>query len=337
MWNIASTRRGVSLSLCAVVAAAGLAACGGSSSDSSSSASTGGGTAKAGKKVKIGVMLFDTNLPFYAPLQAGIKAQAEELGVDVDIQDGQLDPARQAQLIQQFVTEGKDAIVVSASDADAVVPAVRLANQRKIPVLGLTNDIGKGADRLTYVGTSNVEYGRLLGEGVKKYAGPNARVALIMGALGTTSQRDRTQGFKEFLAKNPGIKLLTAQAADWDNAKALKVGQDFLNKYRKGQIDAIVDEGPEGAAPAKYAAKAGRTDVKFIVGDTSTDVLQQLKSGTITASVFQDPFQQGRTGIKYAVAAAQGQQAKVPNPMAYQKMLLIDKAQAVDVPTNALF
>jgi ABC-type sugar transport system substrate-binding protein len=323
----------VSLSLCALVATAGLAACGSSSTTSGSASAAAG---KPAKDLKIGVMLFDTNLPFYAPLQAGIKAEAAKEGVEVDIRSGQLDPARQAQLIQQFVTEGKDAIIVSASDADAVVPSVRLANQRKIPVLGLTNDIGKGAERATYVGSSNVEYGRLLGEGVKKYAGPKAKVALIMGALGTTSQRDRTTGFKQFLAKNPGIELLASQAADWDNAKALKVGQDLLNKYRKGQIDAIVAEGPEGAAPAKYAAKAGRREVKFIVGDTSTDVLQQLKLGTITGSVFQNPFQQGQTGVRYAVMAARGE-GRVPAPFAYQPIQLIGQDEAKTVPTNALF
>lgn len=325
-------RSRVSLSLCALVAAAGLAACG--SSDSGTSAAA---TGDGGKKLKVGVMLFDTNLTFYAPLQAGIKAAAAEAGVDVDIRDGQLDPARQAQLVQQFVTEGKDAIIISASDADAVVPSVRLANQRKIPVLGLTNDIGKGAERLTYVGSSNVEYGRLLGEGVKRFAGPKARVALIMGALGATSQRERTTGFKQFLAKNPGIELLASQAADWDNAKALKVGQDFLNKYRKGQIDAIVSEGPEGAAPAKYAAKAGRTEVKFIVGDTSTDVLQQLKSGTIAGSVFQNAYEQGQAAVRYAALAARGKQSEVPSPFAYQKIKLIGESEAADVPSNALF
>jgi ABC-type sugar transport system substrate-binding protein len=339
MSKFRSTSRRACASLVACAAVVGLAACGSNSSSggSDAGASGAGAPAKAGKEVKIGVMLFTTNLPFYAPLQAGIKAEAAKLGADVDIQDGQLNPARQAQLVQQFVTEGKDAIIISASDADAVVPAVRLANQHKIPVLGLTNDVGKGASRLTYVGTNNVDFGKLLGQGVKTYAGATARVALIMGALGTTSQRDRTAGFKQFLAQNPGIKLVASQAADWDNAKALKVGQDFLNKYPQGQLDAIVAEGPEGAAPAKYALKSGRTDVKFIVGDISSDVQQQLKAKTIAAAVFQNPYQQGVTGVRYAVMAARGKPASVPSPFAYQQMSLFGSADWSKIPSNALF
>lgn len=305
----------------------------------SEESSSGSGSANSGakKNVKIGVMLFSTSLPFYAPLQKGLKAEAAKLGAEVDIQNGQLDPAREGQLIQQFATQGKDAIIVSASNVDAVVPSVKVANQRDIPVMGLTNDIGKGAERLTYVGTDNVEFGRLLGKGALEAGGPNAKVALILGALGTSSQRDRTKGFNEFIAKNPGIKLLASQTGNWDNAQALKVGQDFLNKYGEGEIDVIVDEGPEGAAPAKYAAQNGREDVKFVVGDISTDVQAQLKSGTVAQAVFQDPYQQARTAVQYAVAAAGGQEAKVPSPFAYQPMRLFGSDDWSKVPDNALF
>jgi ribose transport system substrate-binding protein len=334
MVRSAHTSRALLATLLVALAAA-LAACG--SDDESGSASAGTGDNGATKDLEIGVMLFNTDLPFYAPLQKGIRLEAERQGVDVDIQNGQLDPARQAQIIQQFVTQKKDAIIISASDADAVVPAVKQANAANIPVLGLTNDVGKGAERLTYVGSDNIEFGRLLGQGVVETVGENAKVALILGALGTTSQRDRSKGFKEFMAKNPGIELLDEQAADWDNAKALKVGQDFLNKYKRGQIDAIVVQGPEGAAPAKAAVKSGRDDVKFIVGDISADVQQQLKAGTIDAAVFQDPYEQGQVGVRYAVEAASGKAEGVPNPFAYQPIDLFDSKEWSQVPEESLF
>jgi ribose transport system substrate-binding protein len=56
-----------------------------------------------------------------------------------------------------------------------------------------------------------------------------------------------------------------AQAADWDNAKALAITQDFLSKYPKGSLAAIVDQGPEGVTGANFAAEQGRTEVKFIM------------------------------------------------------------------------
>lgn len=307
-----------------------------------STSACGSETAAAGDnsgsgRLQIGVMLFNTDLPFYAPLSDGIRQKAEQLGVDVDIQNGQLDPARQAQLVQQFVSQGKDAIIISASDADAVVPAVRQANAANIPVLGLTNDIGAGAERLTYVGSDNVKFGSLLGEGALTVAGPKAKIAVILGALGTTSQRERTQGIEEFVKANPGLTIIDQQTANWDNAQALKVGQDFLSKYPPGTLDVVLAEGPEGAAAAKFAASNGRTDVKFVVGDISQDVRDQMAAGTIAGAVFQNPFDQGQTGVQYAVDAANGKSADIPQPTAYQLLEFYTAADAAKIPANALF
>ncbi|OKH79596.1 hypothetical protein EB73_35510 [Mycobacterium sp. SWH-M3] len=294
----------------------------------------GGGGADA---VRIGVMLFNTDLPAYAPLTAGIKAKADELGVDVDIQNGQLDPARQAQLVQQFVTQRKDVIVISASDANAIVPAVRQANAANIPVLGVTNDIGDGAQRLTYVGSDNVAFGEILARGALESTKPDAKVAVILGALGTTSERQRTEGVEKFVAAHPEMRIIAKQTANWDNAQALKVGQDLLAKYPPGTLDAVICEGPEGAAAAKYAASAGRKDVKFIVGDTSQDVMAQLQSGTITATAFQNFFDQGSTAIQYAFDAASGKADRVPQPNAYAPIELYTAADVQKIPANSLF
>ncbi len=297
----------------------------------------GQGAGNAEGALQIGVMLFNTDLPAYAPLTAGIKAKADELGVQVDIQNGQLDPARQAQLVQQFVTQRKDAIVISASDADAIVPAVRQANAANIPVLGVTNDIGDGAQRLTYVGSDNVAFGEILARGALEATRPDAKVAVILGALGTTSERERTEGIEKFVAAHPGMQIIAKQSANWDNAQALKVGQDLLSKYPPGTLDAIICEGPEGAAAAKYAASAGRTDVKFIVGDTSQDVMAQLEAGTITATAFQNFFDQGGTALQYAVDAASGKEGDVPQPDAYAPIDLYTVADVAKIPANSLF
>ena len=291
----------------------------------------------ANGSVRIGVMLFNTDLPAYAPLTAGVTAKADELGVEVDIQNGQLDPARQAQLVQQFVTQRKDAIVISASDADAIVPAVRQANAAGIPVLGVTNDIGEGAQRLTYVGSDNVAFGGILAKGALEATGPAAKVAIMLGALGTSSERQRTEGIETFVAANPGMQIVARQTANWDNAQALKVGQDLLAKYPPGTLDAIICEGPEGAAAAKYAASAGRSDVKFIVGDTSADVMAQLKAGTIAATAFQNFFDQGGMAIQYAVDAAKGKSAEVPQPNAFAPIDLYTAADVTKIPENSLF
>ena len=139
------------------------------------------------------------------------------------------------------------------------------------------------------------------------------------------------------MAAHPGMQIIAKQTANWDNAQALKVGQDLLAKYPPGTLDAIICEGPEGAAAAKYAASAGRTDVKFVVGDTSQDVKAQLEAGTIAATAFQNFFDQGGTAIQYAVDAASGREGEVPQPNAYAPIDLYTAADVQKIPDNSLF
>ena len=54
---------------------------------------------------------------------------------------------------------------------------------------------------------------------------------------------------------------------DFDNAKALAVVQDLLTRFPKGELDAIIMQGPEGGSAVDFANRNGREEIKFIAGD----------------------------------------------------------------------
>jgi ribose transport system substrate-binding protein len=123
-----------------------------------------------------------------------------------------------------------------------------------------------------------------------------------------------------------------AQAADWDNAKALAITQDFLSKYPKGSLSAIVDQGPEGVTGANFAAEQGRTDVKFIMGDYPLDVRNAILKGTVHGTVDQDPSPQGVYAVKDAVLWLDGKKDAVPAPNHYLDLPIITKENADKYP-----
>jgi ABC-type sugar transport system substrate-binding protein len=318
-----TSRRLRATALLTVLASTVLAGCG----------SSGGGSDDA-DALQIGVMIYDTQLPFAAPLQDSLRAKAEELGADIDILDGQGDSTREAQVIQQFVTQRKDVILAMPSDADAIVPAAQLATEAGVPVLALSNEINDPDARVTYVGVDNVGYGSRLAEAARQVAGDNARVAVIMGELGSSAERDRTEGIAQYMSEHPGMTMLAQQSANWDNAQALQIGQDLLSKYPEGAIDVIIGEGPETAAAARYAAQAGRTDVQFVVGDVSKDVAAALHEGAVAAAVFQDPYDLGQRALADAVAVAKGEE--VPDPDMGETQIFTAE-QADSIPEHSLF
>ncbi len=312
--------RTVAVTAVGAVAIVALAGCGNSSGSASGAASEGGG-----KKLKVGSLVYDTTVPYFTPMIAGEKKAAEEMGVDLDIQNGQGDLSKQIAVVQQFIAQKKDVLVIAASDSKGIAPAVKLANQAGIPVIA-NQTVIDGAESVTYVGSDNVTYGRYLGKGVCQLTGGKGNIAVIMGILGSSPQFDRKQGLTEELAKScPDVKILAEATANWDNTKALAVGQDFLNRFPQGKLDLIVDQGPEGVAPAQWAKKNGRTEVKWIVGDVPKAVAASIEAGNVDMAVHQDPADQGYKSVINAVNWARGDKDKVKTPRDYSENRLITK------------
>ncbi|MGD0187849.1 MAG: sugar ABC transporter substrate-binding protein [Roseiarcus sp.] len=277
-----------------------------------------------GKTLQIGALVYDTTIPYFTPMIDGENQAAKDLNSKIDVQNGQSDLSKEIAIIQQFISQGKDVMVVTASDSKGIAPIIKVANQAGIPVIA-NNTVIIGAESVTYVGSDNVTYGRTLAKAACGLLKGHGKVAVIEGVLGSSPQFDRKAGIEaEFAEKCPGVTILADQTANWDNAQALSVGQDFLNKYGPGKIDAIIDEGPEGVAPARWAHQNGRDDVKWILGDVPKAVAAAIRDGYVAAAVWQDPKEQGYKSVENAVNWVRGNKDKVPRPRDYSGNLVID-------------
>lgn len=285
-------------------------------------------------KYRISYMIWNTSVPFYSNLIKGAEDTAKELGVDLDIQSGNGDLATQISIVQQFIAQQPDMILLSASDSVGIVPVVREATAAGIPVMAVntTIDTSTGAEVVTYVGVDDFVFGQKQGELLVQAIGEEGKVAYILGKLGTSAQLDRSAGLRDTLSKHPGIEIVEEQAADWDNARALAITQDYLSKYPEGTLDAIVDQGPEGVNGAAYASQNGRTDVIFIMGDYPADVRNAIIAGTVYGTVNQDPGPQGVTAIKDAVTWLDGNKDAVPSPNHHLDLPIVTKEDVESFP-----
>lgn len=71
---------------------------------------------------------------FTNELTASVKAKADELGVVVNVYDGEKDVAKQVSQIETAVTQGVAGIVIEPVSVDGVVPALAAAKEAGIPV-----------------------------------------------------------------------------------------------------------------------------------------------------------------------------------------------------------
>jgi len=280
-------------------------------------ASAGFGQAADGKR--IGFMIWNTSVPFYSNLIKLANETAKKNDIALDIQSGNGDLATQISIVQQFIAQQVDMIMIAPSDPKGIVPVIREATAANIPVMAVNTkaDTSTGAKVITYVGVDDFVFGQRQGDLIVKAVGENGKIAYILGKLGTSAQLEREAGLMDTLKKHPGIQIVEKQAADWDNSKALAITQDYLSKYPQGAIDAIVDQGPEGVNGANFATQSGRTDVKFIMGDYPADVRNAIIKGTVYGTVDQDPAPQGSTAIEDAILYFAGKGDQIPTPNHY--------------------
>ena len=284
---------------------------------------------------KIGVSVAYLKVPFYANFKTGLEDGAKQFGFTYDLVDGNSgDVATELANLQNFIAQKKDLVLLTPS-GQGIIPGIKQVNDAKIPLIEVNNKAGfgqGGVDVLTYVGADDVEFGRLQGKLLDQaFGGKKAKVGYVMGFAGTSPQILRAKGWDEFRAKNPQYEEVARVTDDFDAAKALAVVQDLLTRFPKGQLDAIIMQGPEASAAVDFALRNGRDEIKFIVGDYPQDVRQLIHDGKIFGTVDQDPYPQAYNAMKMAWLHFNGKDADIPKPY-FLPLPLVTKENAEQTP-----
>lgn len=222
----------------------------------------------------------------------------EHPDIELDFQDGQEDANVQVNILQTFIEQEKDLVVVFANQTDTLTAAVNQVVEAGIPVINTQGYVGDGANVLTFVGCDDYDngwgQGQVLHELLKKDGKEDsAKIILIQALLGTTYTTDRTAGLEAYLAENlPGVEIVAYEPCDNDNAKTVTAMQNLLTRFPAGEIDAVVVQGPHDCVAAANAAiDAGRDELfgKFVAMDYATTVEEAIKDGRLYGTVDQDP------------------------------------------------
>lgn len=283
-----------------------LGACGKTGLGNSSASSSKEVTKKAAKDLKLGVSISTTNNPYFVAMKDGLDKFAGEKKVSLKVADAQDDAARQADDIQNFISQNVDAILINPVDSKAVVSSIKAANSANIPVI-LIDRGSEGGDVLTTVASDNVEAGKMAAEFVVKEIGEKAKAFELSGVPGASATVDRGKGFNK-IAKTK-LDILSSQSANFDRAKALNTAQNMIQGHKDVQV--IFAQNDEMALGAAQAVKsAGLKDILIVGIDGQPDAHDAIKNGDITATIAQQPAKMGEIAIQAAIEHYQGKKVK---------------------------
>jgi ribose transport system substrate-binding protein len=262
----------------------------------------------ADAKPTVALVVKTMNNPFFIEMERGAKAAADSLGVTLVVQAParEIDADEQMRIVENLIQRRVDALAISPNGSREIVPAVVKANQAGIPVLAVDTRIDTAALRAagghiaSFIGSDNVDGGRLAGERLAERLGGKGRVAVLEGVAGHETADSRLRGFREALATHAGMTIVSSQPANMERDLAFNVMQNTLQAHPDVQgVFACNDVMALGAAEA--IAAAGKAGQIVVVGfDAQDDARQAIRDGKLDASIAQSPYQMGRQAVESA-------------------------------------
>ncbi len=276
-------------------------------------------SAAAAESYKIAVIPKGTTHEFWKSIHAGAKKAEQELkaeGVNVQIiWNGPLkedDREQQIQVVENFVAQRVNGIVLAPLDRKGLVAPVETAVRGKIPVIIIDSGLESKAP-VSSVSTDNREGGRIAARNLGKMLGGKGNAIMLRYAVGSASTEEREEGFLEVMKKDfPGIKLLsTDQHAGATRDSAKRTAENLLNRYGR-QVQGVFASNESAAAGMLLALRdaglAGK--VSFVAFDSGETLNAGLKAGHVQGMVVQNPMRMGYLGVKTMVAVLRGQKVQ---------------------------
>ena len=267
-----------------------------------------------GEPKTVGLAISTLNNPFFVDLEAGAKAKAKELNVDIITLDSQDDSATEMSNVEDLINQDVDLIMINPTDSDAVKSAVESANKADIPVITLDRG-ANGGEVISHIASDNVAGGRLAGEYIVEQLGGKGKMVELEGIPGASAARDRGQGFNEAI-EGTDIEVVARQTANFDRAEGMTVMENILQS--QPEIDAVFAHNDEMALGALEAVKASERDLLVVGFDATDDAKAAVEAGEMAATVEQLPKEIGSLGIETAVKILNGQQVEDMIPVDLQ-------------------
>ena len=254
--------------------------------------------------------------PFYQVMELGVNAAAEDMGVEVVTQ---IPPTWgveiQTPILDAMIARGDlDYLIIAPTDKDQMVGPLEAALDAGIRIITVDTDLGDGdyvngpvTFPISYIGSDNVEGGRIAARGLAEAIGGSGKVYINSTNPNVSSVEGRAIGFNEVMANEyPDIEVVgldfnldDMNTAVQQTAAVLETNPDLAGIFGTNVFSA------QGAGTAVINAGLGG-EVQVVAYDATAFAIEQLRAGTVSLVLAQKPFDMGYMAVQFALADAAG-------------------------------
>ena len=268
-----------------------------------------------------------TGNPFYTSVSCGGAEAAKRLGVDFNAQGpAQYQPALQMRVLDAVIASKPDGILFTSDDPVALTATLLQAKAMGIKIISIDGDLKDMSVAVANIQSDNFEGGKQAAVALAHAIGEKGEVMAMMNSPAASVAQQRLQGFTTEMAKHPGVKFIGVQYSNNVTAKAAAIVTSTVAAHpHLAGIFTITTNNTEGAATGVREA-GGIGKIKIVGFDTSDPIVQDIRTGIVTADVVQYPYHVGQLGVEMMQDALNGKpvQREVHTPFVIATKANID-------------
>ncbi len=197
--------------------------------------------AAAGEKLTYGFGLWFRRDQWWKDLEAEALKTAGEQNVELSIQDGDGDSAKQVQQFETWLAQDVNAIIYAPVDASATTSLVAKAKEKNIPVICLETSLEDMSNVMSYFQfdqyQAGYDMGVLAAQHLNDKFGGKGKVVGVFDTTNITVQIPRWDGFQAAIADNcPGAEVVGEHDGKNDRSVAMSIADNVLTADKDVQV-----------------------------------------------------------------------------------------------------
>jgi len=248
------------------------------------------------KKLKLGVILFSTDNPFFADVLQGVHKKAEDLaGYNCSVLVKQIPINVDAQLsaIDELLREEVNGIAIAPQNDGRIRTRINELSKQGIPVVTFNTDIENSA-RIAYVGSNYTKSGRTAAGLLRLMTHGDVQIGIITGSSEILCHTERIAGFMDALKPcQKHMQIVSIAETQDDEIESYEQTLRLLKEHPKTNALFFAAGGVYGGCRAiSSLGLAGKLCV--IAFDKADTTEQFLQDGVLSAVICQQPRTQGQ-------------------------------------------
>lgn len=248
---------------------------------------------------KIGVLLNSAGNAFFDEVKAGIAAAQKELAdfrlqvVLTEIRGYRVED--QLSALDEFAAQEVKGIILMPVNDLRIAEKINVLSRTGIRFVTVNTDISD-TERLAYIGSDYIKSGQTAAGIAKLIMHGPVNLLIVTGSIKNVGHNRRIYGFGRAMTDRMSQTRVIDIVEDQDDEEtAYSLTRQMLTVHPEINLIYVVSAGVSGVA--KAVAELSRS-IHILCFDSTPSIVELVKTDQITATVCQEPFQQGYRAVR---------------------------------------